>query len=425
MAKLLLVRDVVGDTPIFANTQSDGKAPCAGPAPGCGEWVAALLGLLILADTFDASLYRTVGLYVTVLGLPMARLPLLVLCVIAAILLARDWRGAAARVGSAWLLWPALALAFLSAAWSGDPRTTLLWAAALLGTSAFGVALALRFSPRAQAMLVAAAVAIIAGVGALAALVWPSFAIDDSGQWLGVYVEKNLHARVLALGMVATATLAFAGRRAAAAVALLLCAGIAAARSRASMLAALIAVAASMLLLAARRWRRHAVVILVGGSAAIILIVFFFVATPAGLELLARNPTFTDRTTIWKAVAAIADERPWLGHGYGAFWTGGGGRRVRAEIGYSTNQAHNGLVDLFAELGIVGVLLVVAPLVVFGAAALRHALATSVHGCIWPAAYLVFFLASNVAESAFLRHKIYWALYVAAACHVARRGERG
>ena len=35
--------------------------------------------------------------------------------------------------------------------------------------------------------------------------------------------------------------------------------------------------------------------------------------------------------------------------------------------------------------------------------------------------YVVFFIASNVAETAFLRHKIFWALYVAAACHLAMR----
>jgi O-antigen ligase len=74
-----------------------------------------------------------------------------------------------------------------------------------------------------------------------------------------------------------------------------------------------------------------------------------------------------------------------------------------------------------AELGLAGLVLVLVPLGVFTAAALQHALARGARACLWPATYLVFFVASNAGESALLRHKPYWALYVAAACHVARR----
>jgi hypothetical protein len=44
--------------------------------------------------------------------------------------------------------------------------------------------------------------------------------------------------------------------------------------------------------------------------------------------------------------------------------------------------------------------------------------------CLWPATFLVFFIVSNAAESAFFRHKVYWALYVAVACHLAQSARR-
>jgi O-antigen ligase len=164
----------------------------------------------------------------------------------------------------------------------------------------------------------------------------------------------------------------------------------------------------------------------VGGTAVSILVVAFLVVTEPGLVLLARSPTLSDRTTIWKAVVHCGLEAPWIGHGYGAFWPGPGGERARAlmQLPYSIGQAHNGAVDLFAELGTTGLLFVFVPLGVFTAAAVRHALEPGGYACLWPAAYLVFFLASNAGESALLRHKIYWALYVAVACHLVGRCDR-
>jgi hypothetical protein len=50
----------------------------------------------------------------------------------------------------------------------------------------------------------------------------------------------------------------------------------------------------------------------------------------------------------------------------------------------------------------------------------RSALRLGPAACLWPATYVVFFVASNVAESALLRHKIYWALLVAVLCHLVR-----
>ena len=64
---------------------------------------------------------------------------------------------------------------------------------------------------------------------------------------------------------------------------------------------------------------------------------------------------------------------------------------------------------------------VCAPLAFYTAKALRHALMSAPRVCLWPAACVLFLIASNVAESQLLRHKLGWALYVAAACHLATR----
>ena len=191
--------------------------------------------------------------------------------------------------------------------------------------------------------------------------------------------------------------------------------------SRASVLAAVLTVAATLLLLAARHWRRHARTILTTGTAAALLVPTVLLTTSSGLAFLERSETFTGRTHIWKAVAVTAMEAPWVGRGYGAFWTSAAGDAAwkRSAIPDRIIHAHNGALDVFAELGAVGIALVFVPLAWVAVAALRHALASPSPGCLWPAVYLVFFMASNVAESWLFRHKLFWALYVAVACHVA------
>jgi len=71
------------------------------------------------------------------------------------------------------------------------------------------------------------------------------------------------------------------------------------------------------------------------------------------LALLGRDATLTDRTVIWELLVDFGWERPWLGHGYGAFWASEAafyfGDRWK-----DLDHAHNGYMDLWLELGFVG-----------------------------------------------------------------------
>jgi O-antigen ligase len=292
----------------------------------------------------------------------------------------------------------------------------------LFVTSAFGVALSVRFSALGQALLVVAVTTAIALASVVSVAVWPAHALSD-GQWRGIYEHRNLLGRTQALGVGAALAIILSQRdRAVAAGALCVCAIVLLATgSRGAVLTAAVTVVATLLLVAARKWRRHATTILLAGSAPVLLVLTLLLTTRPGLALLERSDSFTDRTHIWKAVATTAMEAPWLGHGYGAFWTSAAGDAAwaRSMVQNRINHAHNGALDVFAELGVAGIALVFVPLGIVAVAALRHALAPRHPACLWPAVYLVFFLASNVGESALLRHKVYWALYVAAACHVA------
>ncbi len=70
-----------------------------------------------------------------------------------------------------------------------------------------------------------------------------------------------------------------------------------------------------------------------------------------------RDPTFTDRTLIWKAVLS-AHTNPLVGTGYESFWLGPRLDYVwRIVVGI--NEAHNGYLEVYLNLGLIGLALLV------------------------------------------------------------------
>jgi exopolysaccharide production protein ExoQ len=82
---------------------------------------------------------------------------------------------------------------------------------------------------------------------------------------------------------------------------------------------------------------------------------------------LGRDATFTGRTEIWEVLTPFALQEPFLGHGYGGFWSEG--TIAKAEV----NEAHNGYLEVILELGFVGLCLLFG-LVISYCQKLRHQL---------------------------------------------------
>src|SRR5262249_6517842 len=153
--------------------------------------ILAFVAALILSDAFDVTLYELFGWQAKLVpGVPIARLPLIVVAVVTGFLLARDPRDATAHLRGAWWLWPAVGLAFVSALWSERPAATLVWATALFTTSAFGVALAVCFSALAQTLLVVAVTTAIALASVVSVAIWPQRALRGH-QWRGIYAWNS------------------------------------------------------------------------------------------------------------------------------------------------------------------------------------------------------------------------------------------
>jgi O-antigen ligase len=87
----------------------------------------------------------------------------------------------------------------------------------------------------------------------------------------------------------------------------------------------------------------------------------------AALQLLQRNPTLTDRTEIWQRVLALQD-RPWFGFGFESFWLGERLDVLWQEYWWRPTQAHNGYIETYLHLGLVGIALLAASIL----SAFRH-----------------------------------------------------
>jgi len=117
---------------------------------------------------------------------------------------------------------------------------------------------------------------------------------------------------------------------------------------------------ATVMVLCGKPWvvkQTRSVHLVVGGALALAVFAAFIDSSGVLLRMLGRNPTLTGRTDIWKAVLSF-HTNPIIGTGYDSFWLGGRIEKVWQIIGYKgISQAHNGYLQVYLELGLIGVAL--------------------------------------------------------------------
>jgi O-antigen ligase len=134
----------------------------------------------------------------------------------------------------------------------------------------------------------------------------------------------------------------------------------------------------------------------------------FFGAAELVIASAGRDTTFTGRTELWPTVLAMVDN-PMLGAGFRSFWLGD---RLAAMWQlfpvFRPNQAHNGYIDVYLDLGLLG-LFVVGGVIVSAYRVASHKLTTGADAsgaqfdevvfAKFGMSYLVAFLLYNVTEA--------------------------
>jgi exopolysaccharide production protein ExoQ len=396
-----------------------------------GEWILTLRPALKLT-TAPAHFRRSIekGFVIcSLLLLPASEVVwqgnILAVYVVTLLILTFNWRSIRALLSATWPMLLPVLLAACSVLWSVDPKLSLYRTIALAGTTAFGVFLAIRFSLEEQLRLLALVLGVVACASALVALLFPEYGVmtdPHRGAWSGVFFHKNPFGRIMALATLVffLLVLGFREKRLMALLGMTLSIALVfASLSQASLIVAIAGLAGVGVLTAMRRLspRKQLVVLLIGAMVAALAATWVIRHEESVLSPIGRDPTFTGRTELWVVLLEKARARPWLGYGYGAFWrgeVGASGEVKEALDAWYPIHAHNGFLDLILELGVVGLLVFLLLLGIYGYRNYVWGMAHRSSLSLWPVTYLLFFVFSNLAESALFRqNNIYWALYIA------------
>lgn len=140
---------------------------------------------------------------------------------------------------------------------------------------------------------------------------------------------------------------------------------------------------------------------------------------------LGRDMTISGRTDIWTDVLKVASRNPLFGVGYGGFWIGRTANIPWDEqLSWVLGEGHNGYLDAYLQIGLIGVLLVLA--VAFSARPrIIQSFAADFEYGRYRMTFLVVILFVNLTESTFLRgeHSL-WFLFLLSVISVPSQDER-
>jgi O-antigen ligase len=166
----------------------------------------------------------------------------------------------------------------------------------------------------------------------------------------------------------------------------------------------------------------HAVV------AVIAMAVLFGVLFPNGftyvVEALGRNTTLTGRTEIWGDLFQM-DFNPWVGTGFESFWLGERADYMANKYYFHPNQAHNEYIEMYVNLGLVGVGFLVL-LMVSGYRRIANAFREDVGLSTLRLAFFMAAAVYNVTEATFkVMHPMWIVFLLAIAARPTRDGGDG
>jgi exopolysaccharide production protein ExoQ len=345
-------------------------------------------------------------------------------------LLVLRWKRSLYVVKKEWTIWLLLGIAFASIIWTFNPKITPNRSIALAGSTLFGFYLAARYSIRDQLKLFSWSFFVIITLSILMAIIIPYYGTMSygihAGSWRGIYTHKNWLGRMMTIGSIVFLTMAMDQKQQrwrywiglVCTVSLLLLSRASSSIINCVTIFSIIPIYSVFRL----RYQIMIPTLITAIALSSSLSLWFNANANSVLGIIGKDATLTGRTDMWPHIIDMIGKQPWLGYGYSAFWHdwNSPGATVWYAARWTPPNAHNGLLDLWLELGLVGVLVFAIGfgiVIVRGIAWLRINRSWSSY---WLILYPTYLTLSNLSESFLVNfNDIFWVFYVSVAFSLA------
>jgi exopolysaccharide production protein ExoQ len=302
-----------------------------------------------------------------------------------------------------------LAWAVLSAIWSTNPSTSAINAIRMMLNLALVFCLFERYSANELQKLLMLVGSVAAAGSLIMVFVFPQYGLQSRGlyalgAWEGIFGQKNIcglemlalllpaffvkmkhrYGNFLRVGYIATVLLI-----------------IAMTRSAGAWIITSLCLAFIVLLKVTERMRRKDAALVAFGVAVVVAAIGITAIANFNtlMYALGKDPTMTGRTMIWSVLERSIAKRPVLGYGYDAFWDGPHGESGNVAIqlnvaGYAS--AESGVLELWLELGVIGVLIYGVIYARAVSDAFRCLSREATPAVLWYTSILFFVLVSNI-----------------------------
>jgi len=129
----------------------------------------------------------------------------------------------------------------------------------------------------------------------------------------------------------------------------------------------------------------------------------------SAIQLLGKDSTLTDRTLLWSELLKVKIN-PLFGAGFESFWLGDRFRNFAESRWWQPNQAHNGYLETYLNLGVVGLILLIV-LLIATFWKVRRELLTNFQFGRFRLGFLAAVVAYNWTEAAFKNISAIWFVF--------------
>ena len=323
-------------------------------------------------------------------------------------------------------------LAILSTIWSISPAVTLKKSLDITGVFFMGAYLATRYDLKQMIKIFAAALTLLAIINLAFTLAYPDYvennsdAIQKEDSRAGIVKNKNQLGHMMGLNALILLFMLFSGAKnkhrilvffTLSVFTLIMSESISSIVS----LTATLCLAALLIYYKKSKYFNPAIFLSI-----LMIIVMAATFTILNLEqvlnFMGKDLTLTGRTIIWQFSMESIDKKPLLGYGYGAFWIGelnSETYKVSTMLKQEIAHAHNFLLDLLLELGVVGASLFVISFMKNIHYSIRLFIERKQIMMTWPLIFIAFFFISNFTETRMGRTASF-ILYIAQSLYVRK-----